>query len=155
MNSTPLRAGAVLLDTNVLVYAHDPRDRPKQERAIEAIEELVRRRRAVLSTQVLGEFFVAVTRKLAEPLTVEDARSQVERFLRFLPVLEVTGAVVLEACRGVAQHRLSFWDAQIWATARLNGVPLVLSEDFSDGLFLEGVRFSNPFHPHFDVASKG
>ncbi len=147
------RAGAVLVDTNVLVYAHDSRDRAKQERAIQAMDELVRGRRAVLSTQVLGEFFVAATRKLAEPLTVEEARSQVERLLRFLPVLEVTGAIVLEACRGVREHRLSFWDAQIWATARLNGVPLVLSEDFSDGLFLEGVRFRNPFRPSFDLAS--
>jgi predicted nucleic acid-binding protein len=153
MSSTIPRDGAVLVDTNVLVYAHDPRDRAKQERAIEAMEELVQGRRAVLSTQVLGEFFVAATRKLAEPLTVEEARSQVERLLRFLPVLEVTGAIVLEACRGVREHRLSFWDAQIWATARLNGVPLVLSEDFSDGLFLEGVRFRNPFHPSFDLAS--
>lgn len=84
---------------------------------------------------------------------MEEARSQVERLLRLLPVLEVTGAMIPEACRGMREHRLSFWDAQIWATARLNGVPLILSEDFSDGLFLVGVRFRNPFHLSFDLAS--
>lgn len=50
MSSTIPRAGAVLVDTNVLVYAHDPRDRAQQERAIAAMEELVLGRRAVLST---------------------------------------------------------------------------------------------------------
>ncbi|GBD12115.1 tRNA(fMet)-specific endonuclease VapC [bacterium HR24] len=145
--------GVVLLDTNVLVYAHDPRNKAKQELAIQVLDHLATRRMAVLSSQVLGEFFVVATRKLPDPLPTEEAAAQVERFLRYFPVLEVTGTVVLEACRGVRQHRLAYWDAQIWATARLNAVPLVLSEDFSDGLFLEGVTFRNPFLPSFDLSS--
>jgi predicted nucleic acid-binding protein len=59
--------------------------------------------------------------------------------------------IVLEAVRGVRKHRLAYWDAQIWATARLNQVPLILSEDFSDGQVLKGVRFVNPFAPGFDL----
>jgi len=39
-------------------------------------------------------------------------------------------------------------DAQ-WATARLNQVPVVFSEDFRSGSLLEGVRFVNPFLPEF------
>ena len=61
-------------------------------------------------------------------------------------------AAVLEGCRGAGEHSLSIWDALIWATAKLNQVPLVLSEDFVDGGFLEGVRFLNPFTPAFDLA---
>lgn len=34
----------------------------------------------------------------------------------------------------------------------LHGVPNVLSEDFSDGALLEGVRFLNPFATAFDLA---
>ena len=68
------------------------------------------------------------------------------------PVLSVTGPVVIEAARGVRDHRMSYWDAQIWATARLNQVDVVLSEDFQEGRLLEGVRFVNPFAPSFDVA---
>jgi predicted nucleic acid-binding protein len=41
------------------------------------------------------------------------------------------------------------YDAQIWATARLNQVPVVFSEDFRDGTTLEGVRFVNPFSSEF------
>ena len=48
---------------------------------------------------------------------------------------------------------MSYWDAQLWATARLNQVDLVLSEDFQDGRVLHGVRFVNPFAPSFDLAA--
>jgi len=53
------------------------------------------------------------------------------------------------AGRGVRDHKLSYYDAQVWATARLNQVPVVFSEDFRDGSILEGVRFVNPFSPKF------
>ena len=36
------------------------------------------------------------------------------------------------------------------ATAKLNGVANVLSEDFTDGILLEGVRFLNPLTESFD-----
>jgi predicted nucleic acid-binding protein len=57
--------------------------------------------------------------------------------------------IVLEAGRGVRDHQLSYYDSQIWAIARLNQVPTIFSEDFSDGAVLEGVRFVNPFSPDF------
>jgi predicted nucleic acid-binding protein len=50
----------------------------------------------------------------------------------------------------VIRYQLSYYDAQIWAVARLNRIPLVLSEDFSDGSVIEGVRFANPFADGFD-----
>ena len=49
------------------------------------------------------------------------------------------------AIRGVITDRLNFWDAQLWAAARLHQIPLLLTEDFQDGAVLEGVRFTNPF----------
>ena len=74
---------------------------------------------------------------------------QVSLFIRLWPVFDLTALIVLEAGRGVRDHKFSYYDAQIWATARLNQVPLVLSEDFPHGSVLEGVRFLNPFAPHF------
>jgi predicted nucleic acid-binding protein len=55
----------------------------------------------------------------------------------------------MEAGRGVRDHKLSYFDAQVWATARLNQVPVVFSEDFDDGSILGGVRFVNPFSQKF------
>lgn len=65
----------------------------------------------------------------------------------------MTAAIVNEATVGVQQHHLSYWDAQLWATARLNQVAVVLSEDFASGSRRGGVRFVNPLQPGFDVAS--
>ena len=56
---------------------------------------------------------------------------------------------------GLQRHQLSYWDSLILATAKLNGVPNVLSEDFSYGVLLEGVRFLNPFAQTFDLALLG
>jgi len=42
------------------------------------------------------------------------------------------------------EHRLSFWDAMLWATARRIGVRVFISEDFQDGRILDGVRFVDP-----------
>jgi predicted nucleic acid-binding protein len=58
--------------------------------------------------------------------------------------------VILEAIRGVREHRFSYWDAQIWATARLNQIEVVFSEDFTTDTIVDAVRFVNPFHAEFD-----
>ena len=75
--------------------------------------------------------------------------------IRGFSTLPITPLIVLEAARGVRDHRLNYWDAQVWATARLNQIPLVLSEDFKDGFVLDGVRFVNPFARAFDLATFG
>jgi predicted nucleic acid-binding protein len=76
---------------------------------------------------------------------------RVERLSRACHVLALTPAVVLEACRGCERHSLSIWDALIWAVAKLNQVPYVLTEDAEHDRFLEGVRFLNPFSPLFEA----
>ena len=60
--------------------------------------------------------------------------------LRLWTIVPVTELIVLEAIRGCQQYGLNLWDAQIWAAARLNQVRVLLSEDFQDGIVLEGVR---------------
>jgi len=143
---------AFLVDTNVLVYAYDPTDGTKRERAITVLERLGASQIGALSSQILGEFFVTVTRKIPSPLTEAQAEHSMTNYVRSWIVYDLTELVVLEAVRGLRRHRLSYWDSLIWATAKLNGVPNVLSEDFSDGTLLEGVRFLNPFTETFDLA---
>jgi len=63
-------------------------------------------------------------------------------------ILDTSSLVVLEATRGVRDHQFSYYDAQIWATARLNQIPLIFSEDFNPAS-IEGVQFMNPFSPEF------
>jgi len=144
----------ILIDTNVLVYAHDVADIPRQDRAI-AVLAALQPRTGVLAAQVLAEFMNATTRAkrgMAPLLTVEEAMAVAIRLVSAFPVLDLSAAVVLEAARGVATYRLPYYDAQIWAVAKLGHVPVVLTEDFQNGLVLEGVRFVDPFSPEFDAS---
>jgi predicted nucleic acid-binding protein len=145
-------SSAFLVDTNVLVYAYDPTERAKRERAITVLECLGARQLGALSAQILGEFFVTVTRKIPLPFTEAAAERSVTNDVRSWLVYDLTELVVLEPVRGPQRYRLLYWDSLIWATAKLNGVPNVLSEDFSDGALLEGVHFLNPFAASFDLA---
>jgi predicted nucleic acid-binding protein len=139
----------ILIDTNVLVYAHDRSEPNKQIQAIKLLEKLQITGGGHLSAQCLSEFFSAVTRGQAPKLTIGEAARQVDRLARVWPVLDITSQIVLEATRGVREYQLCFWDAQIWAAARLNQIPVVFSEDFSTGAVIEGVRFANPFSDDF------
>jgi len=139
-----------MVDTNILVYAYDNANTTKQEKALAILDELAVTGRGVLSVQVLSEFVVTVTRKIALPIDFASVQKSIENYLRSWPIYDLTGFIVLEAIRGVQQHHFSYWDAQIWATARLNQVPVVLSEDFTSGRTVEGVTFVNPFEPGFN-----
>ncbi|MBV8051411.1 MAG: PIN domain-containing protein [Acidobacteriaceae bacterium] len=129
-------------DTNVLVYADDAASAPKQKRAIELFSEHLRQGTAVLSLQVLQEYFVAATRKFGVPADVAQRKVEIfsnAKVVRFDPP-DVIAAIEL--------HRLtqiSFWDALIVHAARISGSSILFSEDFSGGAMLAGVRIVNPF----------
>lgn len=143
----------VLSDTNLLIYLYDQNEPARQTQAQRVLERLELTQTGRLSVQNLAEFFSVATRKLSPALTAEQALQQMSLFARLWPVFDLTRLIVLEAGRGVRDHRLSYYDAQIWATARLNQVPVVFSEDFQVGAVLEGVRFANPFAPDFVLES--
>ena len=145
----------ILVDTNVLVYAHDLSEAEKQRRALEVLDRLVEAGLGVLSTQTLAEFYVVTTQKVSSPLSAEQARAQIQQFVRIWPVLNVTAEVVLEAARGVRDHTLSVWDTQLWAIARLNGIPIVFSEDFQSGAVVEGAQLVNPLGEDFQARAWG
>jgi predicted nucleic acid-binding protein len=142
---------AILIDTNVLVYAHDRGEFEKQKQAINILAHLQQTSSGRLSAQCLAEFFNATTRSKQPKLTPAQASQQIELFTRTWIVFDLTPQVVLEAARGVRDHLFSYYDSQIWATARLNQIPVVFSEDFNVNSVVEGVRFVNPFAPNFKV----
>ena len=93
--------------------------------------------------QALAEFFHATTRK-----SLLDAR-RAGAFLRsWRDVFEVAvadGSALIDAVSAVEEHRLSFWDAMLWAAARQAGCSAILTEDMQHGRRLGGVAFLNPF----------
>ena len=115
------------------------------------LDYLTTTRIGVISTQVMAEFFVTVTRKIAAPLTVDECYQRLINYSQSWSVIDITGMIILEAARGARDHQFSFWDAQIWAAARLNQIPVIFSEDFGANSIIEGVRFVNPFVQEFQL----
>ena len=145
-----------LLDPNVLVYGSDEAEPEKQGRALDVVARVGRPGpsgpAAALPAQALAEFARVATGRLRPPLPADEVYRQVGLYERVFPVVALTPAVVLEAVRGLRDHAFSYYDAQIWAAARLNQIPVVLSEDFASGSTVEGVTFVNPFDPAFDTS---
>ena len=139
------------VDTKVLAYAYDESDDVRRERAVETIATLRESRNGATSTQVLGELCRVLTRPRGIAMPAEDAEERILSYVYSWPVFDIRPLNVVEALRGLRAHQLSYHDALIWATARLNGIPFLLSEDGQDGRVIEGVRTLNPFAPGFDV----
>jgi len=132
----------VFVDTNVFVYADDRSARTKRVRARTVLSELIRAKRAVVSTQVMQEYFAAAIKKLG--LSPERARIRVERLNR-LDVVLIRPELILGAIDLCRLHALSFWDALVVRSASAAGCGRLLSEDMQDGQTIDGVRIENPF----------
>lgn len=131
-------------DTNVLVYLFDDRDPEKKLRAQDVFAEESAGGRVVVSTQVLQEFYWAVTRKLASPLSEEVAGERVEDFAR-LPLVRVHESIIFAAIERSRSMSFSFWDALIIEAALTGGADRLLTEDLQHGQEIEGLRVENPF----------
>ena len=139
----------ILIDTNILVYSCDPAEISRQDCSLHILIDSAMLRVGCVSVQNLAEFMNVTTRSLNPILSPQEALLQIERLIQSFTVYDLTSAVIMEAGKAKRDYMLSYYDAQIWATARLNQVPVVFSEDFNDGLVLEGVRFVNPFGQDF------
>ncbi len=134
----------VFVDSNVLIYAEDPAQGAKQVAAVAWLKVLWEQRVGRLSTQVLNEFYVNVTRKIAPPMPMGDARAKVRRFVGWNP-WQLDAATVESAWALEARFGLHFWDSLIVASAQHLGCTYLLSEDLQHGQRFGGVQVLNPF----------
>ena len=139
-----MNVGKVFLDTNVLIYAHDTSAGRKHDLARETVLELWNQSNGLLSTQVLQEFFVTITRKIPTPLKLRDGRKIIEDLLSWDVVVN-DGRAILAAIDIQDRYRYSFWDALIVHAAIQGGATVLLSEDLSDSQTIHGVTIKNPF----------
>jgi predicted nucleic acid-binding protein len=135
---------AEFVDANVLVYAFDASAGPKRIAAQSLLERLWDAGTGCLSVQVLQEFFVTVTRKTPQTLSIDEAADRVREFAAwrvFAPTVEdVLGAIALQK-----NARLNFWDAMVVEAAARLACDILWTEDLNEGQILRGVRIRNPF----------
>lgn len=136
------RLPRAFFDTNILLYAEDARFPKKQMRAASLILEHRQQSTAVLSLQVLQEYFSNATRKLG--LDAADARRRVEIYSRF-HLVEPTIDDVLGAIDLHRLHHFNYWDALVIQCARKSGCRMIFTEDLPHGQVIDGVQTVNPF----------
>ena len=141
-----------LVDTNIFIYAYIGDDLSKSLRSRRLLNELVANRAGCVSTRVLNELFSRLTRGVQDPASIAYFADTIRAVTLNWQVHDTTKETVLEAINGVRRYQLSFWDSLIWAAAKLNNVPYVLSEDFTHGQTLDGVTFLNPLREDFALA---
>ena len=134
----------IFIDTNVLVYLFDADSAEKQNRSREIIADEDIRSRIVISTQVLQEFYVAVTRKLAVPLNIYDAEKAVVD-LSALPVVQVDVSMILSAIKNSRHLNFSFWDSLIIESAISAGAKILYTEDLQHGQTIDELQIINPY----------
>lgn len=134
----------VFVDTNVLVYARDAGETRKQRLAASWLALLWRERSGRTSVQVLSEYYVTVTRKLAPGLPHAVAWDDVKNMLSWQPA--AVDANLLQRARDIEErHRLSWWDSLIVGAAQLQNCAVLLSEDLQDGGVYGSVTVRSPF----------
>jgi len=131
------------VDSNILIYGHDVDAGSRYTTARLLLRDLWAERLGVLSLQVLQEFYVNVTRKIARPLPRKSARAIVEMYAVWC--IDTTSAELTSAFRIEDEVRIGFWDALIIAAALKAGAQTILSEDLNPGQQILGLRIENPF----------
>jgi predicted nucleic acid-binding protein len=131
------------LDTNILLYSisRDPHEAAKRDIAVGLLD----RQDNALSVQVLQEFYVQATRATRPDALPHDlATGLIRTWLRF-PVQDITLSVMSHALDIKNQHGLSYWDCAIVAAAHAIDCDVLLTEDLTHGMNIEGLRIENPF----------
>ena len=142
--ATTCMSAKVFVDTNILIYSHDVDAGVKHDIAAALVRNIWEEQHGVISTQVLQEFYVNVTRKIPVPLSRASARGILQSYFAWQVELNSPETILL-ASEIEERHQLGFWDAMIVAAAVRGGAERMLTEDLNHGQTVEGVQIENPF----------
>ena len=134
----------IFVDTNILIYCRDASEKLKQLVAKKCIEKLWFDHSGVISTQVLNEYYVTVTKKLKPGMTQKDAWDDVCALMAWSP-LSIDLAILHLAKIIEEKYSISWWDSMIVAAAKIGGCKTIYSEALSNGQMVAGVKIVNPF----------
>jgi predicted nucleic acid-binding protein len=129
-------------DTNVLVYAVDPRDPVRQARAREVLRESLDAGSSVISTQVMIEFRSAMQKQ--KLLTGEEAVVALRGFAGS-HVLPTTADSLWRAFELQERYGFSIWDAAIVQSALDARCEVLYTEDLQHGQRIDELEIVNPF----------
>ena len=138
-------AGRSFLDTNILVYAFDPKAKFKREYAQLTITRALAARDAVISFQVVQEFLSLALRKFPRPMTQPEAQAYLSQVL--IPLCEVfpDASLYSSALSIAGETGWTFYDSLIVSSALAAECGTLLTEDLQHGRAIRGMEIRNPF----------
>ncbi|NCN59130.1 hypothetical protein COW99_03725 [Candidatus Roizmanbacteria bacterium CG22_combo_CG10-13_8_21_14_all_38_20] len=145
----------ILLDTNILVYAHNSSSE-LYEKAKEIRENSIAGKlKSVVSQQNLLEFYSVTTnpRKFKTPLTPIEAINIIKEYqfggsLKFiLPNIEtsLTFIFLFSKYKKYIKRGTHVYDVYLAATALSNGIEEIYTANDKDFMFIDELKVTNPF----------
>lgn len=132
----------IFLDTNILVYLFDNNFPKKKKITKKIIESIIVDSTPIISTQVMQEFYVTITKKLKmDPIVAKEALRYFEKF----DIVNVDSKLIAEAIDCSIINQLSFWDSLIIVAAESAKCNYLYSEDLNDGQIIRSVKIINPY----------
>ncbi|HZP67201.1 MAG TPA: PIN domain-containing protein [Rudaea sp.] len=132
-------------DTNVLLYQYDGAHPAKRARARERVVEAIRDQQFVISTQVMMEFYINVTKKFADAIVPADAQLLLQSWAGGGLVIALTPEMIVDAATLQERHGVSWWDANIVVAAQRAEAEVLVTEDMQHGRHFDALRVENPF----------
>jgi predicted nucleic acid-binding protein len=128
-------------DTNILLYQMDKKNPVKREKCRSLVRRTGDSGEAVISTQVLQEFYVVATNKLhIAPVASKSIMHTFEN----MEIVTIGKELINEAIDASIQYKLAFWDALILVAAESAKCEILYSEDFNDSQIMRNVKVQNP-----------
>ena len=131
----------IFIDTNLFVYSIDQKEPQKRDKAREILKKIMDSHQAVISTQVIKEFYVVASTKLkADQLIVKN----IIHSSRNMEVVNNDLELIEQAIDINVISQLSFWDSLIIAAAEKADCDFC-SRKTSMPAAYRGVTVFNPF----------
>ncbi len=135
------------VDTNILVYAFDKSEPEKNRKASRLLQQCFQGETMLaVSTQILSEFFVTVTKKIPKPMACEDAKQIVQKIIEFggFVVLGIKPGTVVSAISTCSETKAHYWDTLIAETMKENKMFTILTENMEDFKKIKEIKAVNP-----------
>lgn len=139
---TSFTVSKIFVDTNILVYSIDQREKAKQKKARSILKKLAEFHQPVISTQVINEFYVVGSTKLQTDTLL--LKSIIHNFRNF-EIVSTDLDLIEQGIDISTLLKISFWDSLIIAAAEKANCEFVFSEDLHAGQTYRGVLLKNPF----------
>ncbi|MFZ1341856.1 PIN domain-containing protein [Thiothrix eikelboomii] len=131
------------LDTSVLLATDDTQAPEKQALALALLQAGWASGHAVISTQVLREYFSASTQKLGIPIDL--AQRKIELMASQMEVISIDSEDILQAIELNKAQAFSFWEALIIRMAQKSECRVLYSDVIQAERSLAGLQIINPF----------